>query len=36
MFNKILIAYDESPESERALLAGVHLAKRLNAELRAV
>jgi len=36
MFNKILVAYDESRESERALLTGIHLAKSLNAELRAV
>lgn len=36
MFHKILVAYDESPESGRALLAGIHLAKSLNAELRAV
>jgi nucleotide-binding universal stress UspA family protein len=36
MFSKILVAYDESPESERALLAGIRLAKRLSAELRAV
>jgi nucleotide-binding universal stress UspA family protein len=36
MFNKILVAYDESPESERALLTGIRLAKSLNAELRAV
>jgi len=36
MFNKILVAYDESPESGRALLTGIHLAKSLNAELRAV
>ena len=28
MFNKILVAYDESPESGRALLTGIHLAKR--------
>jgi len=35
MFNKILVAYDESPES-RTLLTGIHLAKSLNAELRAV
>jgi nucleotide-binding universal stress UspA family protein len=35
MFKKILVAYDESPESERALLTGIHLAKSLNAELRA-
>lgn len=36
MFRKILIAYDESPESGRALLTGIQLAKSLNAELRAV
>ena len=36
MFSKILVAYDESPESGRALLTGIHLAKSLNAELRAV
>jgi nucleotide-binding universal stress UspA family protein len=36
MFSKILVAYDESPESGRALLAGIHLAKSLNAELKAV
>ena len=36
MFKRILVAYDESPESGRALLAGIHLAKSLNAELRAV
>jgi nucleotide-binding universal stress UspA family protein len=36
MLKRIMVAYDESPESERALLTGIHLAKRLNAELRAV
>ena len=36
MFKRILVAYDESPESARALLAGIRLAKSLNAELRAV
>ena len=36
MFKRILVAYDESPASGRALLAGIHLAKSLNAELRAV
>jgi nucleotide-binding universal stress UspA family protein len=36
MFKRILVAYDESPESERALITGIHLAKSLNAELRAV
>jgi len=36
MFKRILVAYDESPASGRALLTGIHLAKSLNAELRAV
>ena len=36
MFKRILVAYDESPVSGRALLTGIHLAKSLNAELRAV
>jgi nucleotide-binding universal stress UspA family protein len=36
MFNKILVAFDESPESGRALLTGIHLAKTLNAELKTV
>jgi nucleotide-binding universal stress UspA family protein len=36
MSNKILVAYDESPESGRALLTGIHLAKTLNAELKTV
>ena len=36
MFKRILVAYDESPASGRALLVGIHLAKSLNAELRAV
>jgi len=36
MFKRILVAYDESPASTRALLTGIHLAKSLNAELRAV
>src|SRR5262249_38583220 len=36
MFKRILVAYDESPESGRALLTGIQLAKSLNAELRAV
>jgi nucleotide-binding universal stress UspA family protein len=36
MFRRILVAYDESPESGRALLTGIHLAKSLNAELRTV
>ena len=36
MFKRILVAYDESPESGRALLTGIHLAKSLSAELRTV
>jgi len=36
MFKRILVAYDESPASGRSLLTGIHLAKSLNAELRAV
>jgi nucleotide-binding universal stress UspA family protein len=36
MFKRILVAYDESPASGRALRTGIHLAKSLNAELRAV
>lgn len=36
MFSKILVAIDESPESGRALVTAIHLAKSLNAELRAV
>ena len=36
MFKRILVAYDESPASGRALLTGIHLAKSLNAELRLV
>lgn len=36
MFKNILVAYDESPESGRALLTAIQLAKTLNAELKAV
>jgi nucleotide-binding universal stress UspA family protein len=33
MFRKIVVAYNESPESERAFVAAMKLAKSLNAEL---
>jgi len=36
MFKKILVAHDESLKSGRALLTGIHLAKSLNADPRAV
>jgi nucleotide-binding universal stress UspA family protein len=36
MFKKILVAYDGSPESGRALIGGVELAKSLKADLSTV
>lgn len=36
MFEKIVIAYNESPEASRALATAIHLAKLLGAELRVV
>jgi nucleotide-binding universal stress UspA family protein len=36
MFKRILVAYDGSPESGRALIVGIQLAKSLKADLRAV
>jgi nucleotide-binding universal stress UspA family protein len=33
MFRKIVVAYNESPESERAFIVAMKLAKSLNAEL---
>ena len=33
MFRKIVVAYNESPESQRAFVAAIKLAKSLNAEL---
>src|ERR1700722_9341748 len=33
MFRKIVVAYNESPESERAFVAALKLAKSLNAQL---
>jgi nucleotide-binding universal stress UspA family protein len=36
MFRKIIVAYNESPESQRALNSAILLAKSLNAELQAV
>ena len=36
MFKRILVAYDGSPESGRALIVGIQLAKSLKADLRVV
>jgi nucleotide-binding universal stress UspA family protein len=36
MFRKIVVAFNESPESQRAFLVALKLAKSLNAEFRAV
>jgi len=36
MFKKIIVAYNESPESSRALASAIRLAKILGAELRVV
>jgi nucleotide-binding universal stress UspA family protein len=36
MFRKIVVAFNESPESQRAFLVALKLAKSLNAELLAV
>jgi nucleotide-binding universal stress UspA family protein len=36
MFKKIVVAYDESPEAKRALIAAIDLATQLRAELRLV
>jgi nucleotide-binding universal stress UspA family protein len=36
MFQKLVVAYNESPESERALASAIRLAKSLNAELQTV
>jgi nucleotide-binding universal stress UspA family protein len=36
MFQKIVVAYNESPESKRALVSAIQLARSLNAELHAV
>jgi nucleotide-binding universal stress UspA family protein len=36
MFKKITVAYNESPEAERALASAIHLARTLSAELRAL
>jgi nucleotide-binding universal stress UspA family protein len=33
MFRKIVVAYNESPESQRAFVSAIKLAKSLNAEL---
>jgi nucleotide-binding universal stress UspA family protein len=36
MFKRILVAYDGSPESGRALIVGIQLAKSLKADLRTI
>lgn len=36
MFRKIVVAYNEAPESQRAFLSAIKLAKSLNAELETV
>src|SRR5208337_3048484 len=36
MFKRIVVAYNESAEASRALLAAIHLAKAFGAELQAV
>ncbi|WP_158944955.1 universal stress protein [Granulicella sp. S190] len=36
MFQKIVVAYNESPEAKRALVSSVELAKRLSAQLNIV
>ncbi len=36
MFRKIAVAYNESPEAERALTAAIRLAKHLGAELKTI
>jgi nucleotide-binding universal stress UspA family protein len=36
MFRRIVVAYNESQESERALLSAIQLAKSLGAELQAI
>jgi nucleotide-binding universal stress UspA family protein len=33
MFQKIVVAYNESPVARRALVSGIELAKRLNAQI---
>jgi nucleotide-binding universal stress UspA family protein len=36
MFRKIIVAFNESPESERALVSAIRLAKSLSAELQTI
>jgi len=36
MFQRIAVAYNESPEAERALACAIHLAKSLDAELNTI
>jgi len=36
MFRKVVVAYNESPEAQRALFSGIQLAKALNADLQTI
>ena len=36
MFNRIAVAYNESPEAQRAFASAIHLAKTMGAELRTI
>jgi nucleotide-binding universal stress UspA family protein len=36
MFRKVIVAFNESPEAERALIAAIRLAKSLSAELQTI
>jgi nucleotide-binding universal stress UspA family protein len=36
MFQKVVVAYNESPEAERALISAIRLTKSMNGELQAI
>ena len=36
MFQKVVVAYNESPEAERALITAIRLTKSMNGELQAI